>query len=142
MELSVFERGLLLQILTKHGSYTDIGIILDLEKELSFSEAEQSEINMVHRNAIISGPREILENIIDSNVTALSQEQIAQLKFRLTPESVTWDEKLEEKQGPKDIPMGIRALSIIHDTLTELNKKKKLHVSMKTLYEKFVKDSA
>lgn len=57
MELSVMERLLLLEMLPAEGDVTTLRILLDLRRDLSFSEQEHAAIKLVQDNGRVTWDR-------------------------------------------------------------------------------------
>jgi len=115
MELSVFNRLILLNILPKEGDFTTLKIVRKLREDLSFSEEEHAALKFIH-----SGQEYIDESGKKQTVPA---------------GQVIWNRGADI---PKDIPIGEKASDIIADVLKKLDKEKKLQDQHYALYELFV----
>lgn len=63
---------------------------------------------------------------------AFSEEDLAILDFKQEDERLLW-----QPLDPKEVKVGVKAASIIHDELKKLDKDSKLRASHLTLCEKF-----
>ena len=114
MELSVFNRLILLNILPKEGDFTTLKIVRQMREDLSFNEEEVKLCAFKH-----SGETVVDENGVEEVVPE------GQIKWR-------------ELEKPKDITLGEKATDIIVETLKQLDKGKKLTDQHYGLFEKFV----
>lgn len=117
MELSVYERLILLNILPKEGDITTLRIVRTLRENLSFTESE-------HKVLCFKNPG---ETYIDNN----GQERAVPIG------QVVWN---QAAAIPTDIAIGEKAFDIIVAALKRLNSERRLHESHLDLYERFVKE--
>jgi hypothetical protein len=117
MILGVFERLILLNILPKEGDFLTLKILMKLKEQLSFSEEEYKQLQFRRQG-------EKFEDI-DGSIKEVPEGK------------VLWR---QDKDIPKDIPIGEKAEDIIVGALKTLDKKKMLQVEHLSIYEKFIKE--
>jgi len=115
MELGVFERLILLNVLPKEGDFTTLKIVRKLREDLSFTEEEHKVLQFKQAGEVY--------------MDAAGQEKEVPLG------TVHWK---AEGDVPRDIPIGEKATDVIVGTLKKLDKDKKLTDQHFSLYEKFV----
>lgn len=64
---------------------------------------------------------------------AFSEEELAALKFQQSNDRLQWENTVE----PKEIEVGVKAMSTTYDLLEKLNKEEKITEAHLTLCEKF-----
>lgn len=118
MELSVFERLILLNVLPHEGDFTTLKIIRKLRENLSFTEDEHKSLQFKNSGDTYKDD--------DGEDHVVPQGQIV------------WNKKADI---PKDIPIGEKATDIIVGVLKQLDKDKKLQDQHFAVYEKFIGDN-
>lgn len=133
MKLSVLERLLLLSLLPKEGSFTNLKLVRLAREQLSFNEAENKLLQfqqvgeqatwkdtvIVHKDTgkvVEGGPLEI-DEMVKQNPNAYENKPVVE---------------------PKEIKIGELVTEIIKKSLKELNEKEQLNEQHISLYEKFV----
>lgn len=111
MKLTIAERLKLGQVLPKEGDFTTLKILRELRESLSFTEDELKQFKF-------------------------EQEEIEVDGKKMT--QTTWD--TEEAKKEVEITMGDKALEIVRETMSGLDKAKKLDEGLFTCYEKFCQE--
>ena len=110
MELTVFERLVLLNVLPREGGLTTLKIVRQLRESLSFTEEEHTALQF----------RQGGDKLADGSTVPAGR--------------LAWN---EAGNVPKDIPVGEKATAIVLATLRELDRAKKLTADHLPLCEKF-----
>ena len=115
MELEIFERLILLNLLPPEANFLTLKIVRKLKEDLSFTEEEHKELNF--KNA-----GEIYVNDEGNKIT-------------VPDNGVHWSPKAPQI---KEFDFGATAITVVADTLKKLDKENKLTEQHISLYEKFV----
>lgn len=129
MELGIFDRLILLNILPKEGDFTTIKIIRKLREELSFSEEEHNALKFQ-----IPAKCEDCDEVVLVPMGKASEK--CSCGGKLIPSSnIQWKADADK---PKDVQIGEKAMDVIKDTLLKLSKDKKLTEQHLNVYTKFM----
>ena len=129
MELKVFERIILLNILPEHGDFVTLKLVRKMRETLSFSEKEIEQIDFVNHWQC---PR-----CKKAGVSA-SVMQCPDCEVYMKPSGqVTWNDK-KAANVIKDVKLGGAMTKMCSDALQRLCDEEKLGEEHFTLYEKFV----
>lgn len=125
MELSVFDRLLLLPLLPSEGDITTLRIVRQLANDLSFSEEEHKLYGIKYQDNKASW--KLFESQVDAEGNILTDDA---------------GNPLPDPERPvtqiKDIPIGPKALRLIGEALEKLSVGKNLKASYIDLYDRFV----
>jgi len=129
MQLGVFDRVILLNILPKEGDFTTLKIVRKLREDLSFDDPENSALKFCT-------PAKCNKCGKITDVPFGKEPPPCDCGGKLTGEgNIKWK---AEADIPKEIPIGEKAIDIIKDVLKKLDKDKKLSEQHYNIYEKFV----
>lgn len=127
MELNVYDRMTLINVLPKQGDITTLRIVNKLREALSFSEEEHKALQFQRvYHCQVCGEDTL-------KPTCEKCGGVGAWKGRMI-----WR---READVPADIPIGEKATDIITEALKDLNRQKKLTPAHLPLYERFVPGS-
>jgi len=136
-KVNVLERLMLLGILPKEGSFTNLKLLRLVKESLSFNEAENKALQFRNENA--GGAQMMLWNtskLINKETGDLvrAPEQILQQMLAKDPDKF----ELKPACPDKEIFFGDVVEGLIRKSLKELDKAEKLTADHYSLYEKFM----
>ena len=134
MDFTVEERLATLGLLPQEGNLLNMKIVHDLRQGLAFDEAELALLDFQQNDGQLRWNTSIKRDVIDISDVAIAERQTLSVETLPNGEGI-----LEEILiiGPKEVKVGIKAASIVHDKLAELNKEEKLRETHLSLVEKF-----
>lgn len=135
--MTVKDRLMALQLLPEKENFAKLRIVHNARMKLALSEEEIKELGYIERQTILKEDYDKL--IADANGNKKAVEQIEKrfipVETRAQVGKITsgWGQKGNE---PKEIDLGLTAISMIKEKLEELDKKKELSMNFLELCEK------